>query len=180
MKIPELRIQRLSLAQCLQNKMEAAYKIDLVLIIVSLAVLIGAVGFVNPLIISPLDGYKTSETEVLFSIENADVLLIDDNSDFTTPSEYFLEDGLKINLKPGKYYWKAEGVLESKIRTLTINSEINLLLEFDGEEYDVVNAGNVKLNVDVYNGTELVDKIKLGAGDDADVVGDKIVGGLDE
>jgi len=160
--------------------MENIYKIDLVLIVVSLAVLIGVVGYINPLVVAPLDDYETSETEILFSIEKADVLLVDDNIDFTTPDEYSLEDGLKINLKPGKYYWKAVGVLESDVRTLTINSEIDLRLEFDGEGYSVVNAGNVRLNVDVYNGTELVDKVKVGINGETVVSGDKIVGSQDE
>ena len=154
-------------------------KIDLVLVVVSLVVLMGAVGYVNPLVISPLDDYETSETEILFSIEKADALLIDDNLDFTTPDEYSLEDGLRIDLKPGKYYWKAVGILESEIRTLTINSEINLELKFNGNNYNVMNVGNIKLNVDVYNGTDLVEKVKVGVGDEAKVSGDGFVGVLE-
>ncbi len=160
--------------------MDMIYKIDVALIVVSLVVLMGIVGYANPLVISPIDDYETSETEILFSIEKADVLLIDDNFDFTTPDEYSLEDGLRINLKPGKYYWKAVGILESEIRTLTINTEINLLLEFDGEGYSVRNAGNVRLNVDVYNGTDLVEKVKVVVSDSIAVEGDKFVGGQDE
>jgi hypothetical protein len=160
--------------------MENIYKIDIVLVVISLVVLIGVVGYVNPLVVSPLDDYETSDTEILFSIENAEVLLVDDNLDFTTPDRYQLKDGLKINLKPGRYYWKAVGVLESSPRTLTINSEVDLRLKFDGEGYSVLNAGNVRLNVDVYNGMELVDKVKVGVGDDAEVSGDKFVGGQDE
>lgn len=160
--------------------MKTIYKIDTVLIVVSLIALMAVVGYVNPSVIAPIDDYETSETEILFSIEKADVLLIDDNFDFTTPGEYSLKDGLKINLKPGKYYWKAVGVLESEIRTLTINSEINLMLESDGEGYSVRNVGNVRLNVDVYNGTELVDKVKVGVSDSVAVEGDKFIGGQDE
>ena len=155
-------------------------KIDLILVVGSLSVLIYLVGYVNPLVIAPLDNYEGADTSVLFSIEKADKILIDDNIDFTTPDEYIVEDGLKINLEPGKYYWKAVGVLESDVRTLTINSEINLMLEFDGDGYSVVNAGNARLNVDVYNGTDLVDKIKVSVGNSAEVDGDKFVGGLDE
>ena len=160
--------------------MKNIYKIDLVLVLVSITVLMGVVGYVNPLVVAPLDDYETSETEILFSIDKADVLLIDDNFDFTTPDEYSLENGLKINLKPGKYYWKVVGILESEVRTLMINSEIDLRLEFDGEGYSVVNDGNVRLNVDVYDGMELVDKLKIGVGDSADADGDKFVGGQDE
>lgn len=160
--------------------MDKIYKIDVVVVIVSLVVLMGIVGYVRPLVIAPLDDYETSDTEILFSIEKADVLLIDDNLDFTSPDEYSLVDGLEINLMPGKYYWKAVGVLDSAVRTLTINSEVSLILEFDGEGYSVVNAGNVRLNVDVYNGTELVESMKVGVGSEANVDGDKFVGGQDE
>ena len=45
--------------------MKNVYKIDLVLIIVSVVVLIGLVGYVRPLVIAPLDDYESSG-EVLF------------------------------------------------------------------------------------------------------------------
>ena len=48
--------------------MRRIYKIDLVLVIVSLVVLIGIVGYARPLVIAPLNDYETSETEILFSI----------------------------------------------------------------------------------------------------------------
>ena len=156
--------------------MKLIYKVDLVLIVGSLIALIVAIGYVQPLVIAPLDDYETLETEIIFSIENADVLLIDDNIDFTTPDEYSIEDGMKIELEPGRYYWKAVGVLGSEVRTLTINSEVRLELRKIDEGYGVVNVGNVGLNVDVYNGTELVSKVRVGVGDVVEAEGDKIVG----
>ena len=141
-------------------------KIDLVLIIGSLVVLVFLVGYVSPLVIAPLDNYESLERRVLFSIEKADRLLIDDNMEFSSPDEYSAEDGLKIDLEPGKYYWKAVGVVNSEVRTLTINSEVSLELRVSDEgNYEVVNAGNVWLDVDVYDGEELVDKVKLSVGD---------------
>ncbi len=161
--------------------MKIVYKIDLVIIILSLAVLIFVVGYVQPRVIAPLNDYETSETEILFSIEKAEILLIDDNLDFTSPDEYLVADGMKIDLKPGTYYWKAMGVLDSEIRTLTIRSEVSLeLREIEGEGYGVFNAGNVRLNVDVYNGTELVESVKLGVNEEVGVVGDKFIGGYNE
>jgi len=155
--------------------MDKVYKIDLVLIVVSLVVLMVLVGYARPLVIAPLDDYESSG-EVLFLIEKADYLLIDDNIDFTTPIRYEIKEGMEIDLVPGKYYWKAVGVLRSEIRTLTINSIVSLeLKEIDGG-YGVVNNGNVRLNVDVYNGTELVEKKKVGVGEVVDG-GDKYVGG---
>lgn len=155
--------------------MKRVYKIDLVLISVSLMVLIGLVGYARPLVVAPLDDYN-STGDVLFLIEKADYLLIDDNIDFTTPDKYEIKDGLDIELVPGKYYWKVVGILEGEVRTLTINSVVNLeLREVDGG-YGVVNGGNVRLNVDVYNGTRLVEKKKLGINEFVGG-GDKYLGG---
>ena len=155
--------------------MDNMYKIDLVLVVVSLVVLIGLVGYVRPLVIAPLDGYESSDNEILFVIEKADYLLVDDNFDFTTPDEYNIEDGLKLDLLPGKYYWKAVGLFEGEVRTLTINSEVSLELVEMEDGFGVVNVGNTKLNVDVYNGSELVETVKLGVSDKVSG-GDKFVG----
>ena len=161
--------------------MDKIYKIDLAIIVGSLIILMAMIGYVRPMVLSPLDDYETLDTEILFSIEKAESLSIDDNLDFSTPDEYLVEDGMKIDLQPGTYYWKAVGVLDSEIRTLTIRSEVSLeLREIEGDGFGVVNAGNVRLNVDVYNGTELVDNVKLGVKEEADMDGTKVVGGYDE
>ena len=155
-------------------------RIDLVLIIGSLVALIFLVGYVSPLVIAPLDNYESSEGKILFLIEKADKLLIDDNVDFTSPNEYNIRDGLKIDLEPGEYYWKAVGVLGSKVRKLTIESVVNLeLRKIDDGNYEVINAGNVRLNVNVYNGTKLVDKIKLEADEETESQGTGFVGEME-
>ena len=157
--------------------MENIMKFDLALVGISLVALIFVVGYVSPLVIAPLDEYE-SDGDVLFVIEKADVLLIDDNVEFSSPDEYNIEDGLKIRLEPGEYYWKAVGVLKSEVRTLTIKSIVDLeLVKVDGG-FGVVNSGNVGLNVDVYDGDELVDKVKLGVGE-VSSEGDKFEGGME-
>ena len=142
---------------------------DLVLIVGTILVLIVLVGFARPLVISPSDNLETSQNNILFSIEKADKLLIDDNIDFTTPDEYSLKDGVKINLKPGVYYWKAIGAvgLKTEIRTITINSDVDLSLRKVDSGYEVVNIGNVNLNVDVYNGTTKIDTFNVGVDNSA-------------
>jgi|SRR3989344_7095160 len=160
--------------------MDKIYKFDIAIVFVSVAVLIFLVGYARPLVIAPVDDYSSVQGEVLFNIEKADKLLIDDNIDFTTPEGYILEDDLKIELEPGKYYWKAVGVLGSEIRTFTIQSYVSLKLkkfEGDSDSYNVVNAGNVKLNVDVYDGEEIVDRLKISVGDEKISSGNKFVGG---
>ncbi|MBS3087153.1 hypothetical protein J4226_01015 [Candidatus Pacearchaeota archaeon] len=154
------------------------WKVDLVLVLVSVFVLMGIVGYARPLVIAPLDEYESVDGEVLFEFDRADVLLIDDNMDFTTPDEYRVAEGVKVGLEPGIYYWKVKGVLGSEIRILTIKSSVELRLVETPDGFSVVNAGNVRLNVDVYNGNELVEKKKLDIGGDIDG-GDKFVGGQD-
>jgi hypothetical protein len=161
--------------------MKTVHKIDFAVVFVSVFALIFLVGYVRPLVIAPIDNYSTSETTVLFSIENADRILIDDNADFTTPEEYAVKDGAEINLEPGEYYWKAVGVGNSEVRTLKIMSEVNLEMRDSGEgSYEIVNSGNVRLNVEVYNGSNLVENVKLGIGEERLSGGDKFVGGQDE
>ena len=153
-------------------------QVDLVLVIVSVVVLIGLVGYARPLVIAPLDDYESSG-EVLFLIEKADYLLVDDNVDFTTPERYDVVDGMEIELVPGEYYWKAVGVFGSEVRTFTINSVVSLELRETEDGFGVVNGGNVGLNVDVYDGLELVEQRKLEVGEGVSG-GDKYVGGSDE
>ena len=164
-----------------KNKIKLVYKIDLTILAVSLLSMIFVIGYARPLVIAPVDGLKTSDSEILFSIDKADTLFIDDNSDFTTPNVYEVKDGLEINLAPGKYFWKAKGVFESEVRTLTINSEVNFKLrKIDNSSFGVYNAGNVRLDVEVYNGTSLVEKKKIGILEEANVSGNKFIGREDE
>jgi hypothetical protein len=159
-------------------KTNKIYAIDLILIVGSLVFLLVLVGYSQPMILAPLDNLKTSES-VLFSVENAQEILIDDNLDFTSPERYVLEDSLRITLDPGKYYWKAVGILPSEIRSLEIKSRVELKLISNNGEYSVVNIGNTRLDVDVYNGTKLVDSRDVGIGEKISG-GDKFIGGQDE
>lgn len=154
-------------------------KIDMIVIGVTLLALIVLVGYAQPLVIAPLDEYKSLNGEVLFEFERADVLLIDDNEDFTTPDEYKVVEGLIVVLEPGIYYWKVSGIFGSEIRKLTIQSRVELRLVETEDGMAVVNAGNVRLNVDVYDGEELIEKRKVEVGEVVEG-GDKYIGEYDE
>lgn len=158
--------------------MKNIWKIDLAVILISVFVLIVLVGYARPLVIAPMDEYETQENNILFSFERANILFIDDNDNFTTPDEYFVKDGLELILEPGVYYWKVKGIEVSEVRKLTINSKVELKLIETKDGFGVVNAGNVGLNVDVYDEDELVDKIKLEVGDVGEG-GDKFVGAVE-
>jgi hypothetical protein len=159
--------------------MQLIYKIDMVILGISFFSLMAIIGYASPLVIAPANNFQTSESEILFNIENADILLIDDSMEFTTPDEYMLKEGLKLNLEPGTYYWKVKGILGSEIRTLTVNSKIDLQLRRKGEGYEVFNIGNVRLDVEVYNGTSLIEKrkVEVGAGVEG---GNKFIGEMSD
>ncbi len=155
------------------------YAIDFVLIVGTAFLLLFLVGYVRPLVIAPLDGLKTTENSVLFSFEKADTILIDDNIEFTSPEKIHVKDNLIVNLKPGTYYWKVQGISQSEIRKLTIESEIDLKLkEKDLEKgvYDIVNAGNTVLDVGVYDKEDLQETISLGIDEEKEVSGTKFIG----
>jgi len=155
------------------------YAIDLVLIVGTASILMFLIGYSQPLVISPLDGSEISESSVLFSFEKANTILIDDNAEFTSPRTIKVQDNLIISLKPGTYYWKVQGLLESEIRKLTINSQVDLKLkQKDSKEnlYDIVNAGNTVLDVDVYDEDTLQETVSLGIDDGAEVSGTKFIG----
>ncbi len=157
-------------------KSKNIFAIDMIFIVGTLAILGVLVGYSTPLVISPINNLNTTTSEILFSIRNADTLLIDDNINFSSPEEYKLTDKLELRLDPGIYYWKAIGILQSKIRTLTVETSVILELRKKGEDYSVINAGTVALNVDVYNRTDQIDQIELAPQGEAKTNGDKFIG----
>ncbi len=152
--------------------------IDFLLIVGTLIWIVFVFGYASPLVISPLDDYATSNNSVLFSFEKANEILIDDNLEFSSPQEIFVEDNLIVNLKPGTYYWKVQGALPSSVRKLTIISEVALKLKkSEGSRYDLVNAGNTLLNVDIYQNENLTGSIVLDVDESKEVAGTKFIGG---
>lgn len=156
--------------------MEKKKIIDVVIIGLSVLFVIGIVGYASPLVISPIDGLKTTNSSVLFEFEKADTILIDDNIEFTSPILINAENNLVVNLLPGEYYWKIKGLGESRINTLTIISEVDLKLKENGDKYSVVNAGNTELKVDIYNGSVLQGNVVLEVDEEHNSTGTLFVG----
>jgi hypothetical protein len=153
--------------------------IDLVLVVGSLLIIGGLVGYAQPLAIAPINDLETTETGVLFEFEKANVILIDDNLEFSSPQEIYVQDNLVVNLKPGVYYWKVKGVLSSEVKKLTIESEVDLKLRELEEKYEIVNSGNTKLNVDIYGELDgsLIGNVILDVDEDEEVSGTSFIGG---
>lgn len=131
--------------------MKNIWRIDLIIILVSVFVLLGIIGYIGPLVVAPLD-----VEEILFSFGNVSSFLIDDNEDFSSPDEYFFEDGLKLDLGKGVYYLKVDKEQVSEVNRLEVKSELELEFIRTEKGWDVVNVGGFRLNVEVYNKSELI------------------------
>ena len=152
------------------------YMIDGIIITATLFGLLGIFSYAQPMLIAPLDEHSTKETSVIFEFERAEVILLDDNLQFSSPEEIFAEDKFIIRLESGVYYWKARGAVDSDVRILTIASEVELMIRANGDKYELVNGGNVPLDVEIYDGDELIGRTILGREDKREVEGNKFVG----
>lgn len=155
--------------------------VDFVIVLVSALALLWAVGYVRPLVISPTDNLETPNSSVLFTFTKGKAVLLDDNPEFTSPEKIYAEDNIVINLKPGLYYWKIQGVGSSEVRTLRIVSSVDLRVRPSSEnEYEVVNAGNVALDVSVYRNESIVQTMVLAPEKSLNKSGEKFIGGQHE
>ena len=155
------------------------YGIDFVVVVGTLTMLFVIFGYARPLVIGPIDNYESTNISVLFSFEKGELILIDDNIEFSSPQKIYAQDYLVLHLEPGKYYWKIEGALPSSIRSLTINSIVDLKLrktKNENDEYEVVNAGNTLLNVEVYYNDALNQTLILDIDEGKQVSGEAFVG----
>ncbi len=150
--------------------------IDFVLIVGTVLFFASFVNYARPLVIAPINNLATTNSSVLFEFERGNIILIDDNLEFSSPQKIQAEDNLVINLKTGKYYWKIEGVLESEVREFTILSEVNLKLKRVEDKYLIVNAGNLELDVGIYENKSFVENIILDIDESKEVSGTKFMG----
>ena len=87
---------------------------------------------------------------VKFETINANVIMISENPDFSNPRYIDLTESKNIsyNLDPGTYYWKSDnGVIEGISHKFTIDSEVGMNLNKTENESELVNIGDVKINV---------------------------------
>ena len=152
------------------------YGIDALLVVGTLALVVWAFLYSTPLLNTPTDGVVATGA-VLFSFERGDFLLIDDNPDFSSPQRISVRDRALITLEPGTYYWMVEGVLPSEIRQITVESVIDLQVRASESGYDITNAGDARLNVDVYDKGVLTGNIILVPDESSGATGDAFIGG---
>lgn len=155
------------------------YALDVLIIGISLIAVLGIVGYARPLVIAPADGFASANNSVLFVFEKAEIILLDDNLEFSSPEEIYAENNLVINLEPGNYYWKVKGALDSEVRQLSVKDVVALQLQSsdEGNEYELVNVGSTLLNVEIYENGSLANEILLNAQEKEKVSGEKFIGG---
>jgi len=134
--------------------------VDMIVIVATLIGLIVAFGYAKPLLIYSDADSGGLETKVLFSFPGEKVL-IDDNPKFNSPREIAVEDGLSVSFEPGVYYWKTFDGAVGEVRKLTIKNSVELKLRKNGAVYEIINSGDEKLNVDIYDGDALLGGIVL-------------------
>lgn len=153
--------------------------LDSIVVFVTLVTLVGIFMFARPTLYSPTEGYSTTGA-VLFSFERGEIILIDDNLDFTSPQKIIVKDNIVVHMQPGTYYWKVEGALDSQIRSFSVNSVVDLRLEDNGNGYDIVNGGNTMLDVEVYDQGTLTGRVVLDTDERKTISGEEFVGGQHE
>ncbi|MEI6058571.1 MAG: hypothetical protein WCP89_02260 [archaeon] len=141
----------------IQEKPKKKTKV-IVLVVLGQFLLIGAILFFvylsAPRLEAPLNGAVIREDFVQFKFSGAEMILVDDNEDFSSPKMLNVSDlsSIGIGMKPGKYYWKAVGNVESFTRSFVIDSNVGL--ELNKNESKLKNVGNVETNVTKeYQGT---------------------------
>lgn len=140
-------------------KSKKIYIIDTMVIISTLLVLITLIGYSTPLIIYPIQ--EINQSEILFTIQNSDMLLIDDNLNFTSPEIYKLKDKLQLDLEPGKYYFKFIRQDYNQINTFEIKSGITLEFQEHENSFNLINIGENPLIIRVYDQKSQIHETEL-------------------
>ena len=150
--------------------------IDFVIIGLTLVGALFIFGYARPLIIAPLTDLTTTNSSILFAFDKADTILVDDNLEFSHPRIMHAENNLIVSLQPGVYYWKIKGLRESVVHNITILSAIDLRVQSAGDKYELTNAGNVPLSVQVYNNSKLQDTLQLSVSEKGNASGTMFLG----
>ena len=97
----------------------------------------------------PKTNIELDSTLVSFGSINANVIIISENPDFSNPRYFEIENkNISFNLEPGTYYWKADnGIIEGLKKEFTIESEVGIGINRSENESELVNVGNVKINI---------------------------------
>ncbi|MBM3234299.1 hypothetical protein FJZ19_04370 [Candidatus Pacearchaeota archaeon] len=99
-------------------------------------------------LVYPRTNINVSGNAVNFESGNAKTIIISKNPDFSNSRFIDINKNTLISLEPGTYYWKASNnFIEGWSKKFEIKSEVGLKIEEDETESELVNIGNVRVNV---------------------------------
>ncbi|MFH1289872.1 MAG: hypothetical protein ABIH92_00515 [Nanoarchaeota archaeon] len=141
--------------------------IDIILVVGILIAIGGAVFYVNSDNVAFSPEEDLAKTTALFRIEkssgSSEILIeIDDNLEFNSPEEYYVRDGTVIGLETGKHYWGITKGEIREVRQFDLEVGVNFMFrELSDGSFQVINAGDSELHVDVYNQGTYSDSVIL-------------------
>lgn len=107
----------------------------------------------------PKINVKISGNIVNFNSINANLIIISENPDFSSPIYLIAEKNTSIDLKPGTYYWKpSNNLIQGIAKKLIIKPENGEEIKNESES---LNTENVKINVTKTKEGALVGRIIL-------------------
>ncbi len=109
-----------------------------------------AAAFALIFMLYPKIAVNVNGNAVSFSTINANVIVISENPDFSNPRyiDFGNEKNLSFSLKPGTYYWKpANNFIEGLGKKFIIESNVGMKINRTENESELVNVGDVKINV---------------------------------
>jgi|TARA_Y100000310_G_scaffold69290_1_gene64737 hypothetical protein len=133
--------------------------IDFILVIGTIIVVASLIKYSEPFIVAPIS--NTKNTNILFEFEKTNLILVSQDVNFKSIKEIHPKDNLMINLKPGKYYWEFVNISDNEIKEFSILSKVDLKFVDKDDKFEVVNVGDTKLNVKLYNHGEFTGNIIL-------------------
>ncbi len=85
---------------------------------------------------------------VNFNSSNTKIIVISQSPDFSDAKYVEIKENLSLRLAPGVYYWKARNnLLEGFENRFSVDSEVGLNIERENNDTELVNMGNVRVNI---------------------------------
>jgi len=133
-------------------------------IVVGLQIIFLMIVLVSVIYLYPRANVNVNGNAVNLNSINAKLIMISENPDFSNPRYIDLSEikNQNLDLAPGKYYWKADnGIIEGFSGEFVIPTEVSLAINKTENDSDLVNIGNVKINITKEKGGVMVGRIIL-------------------
>lgn len=132
-------------------------------VVVELVALVGII-LVLTVFTPKIIGIEREDESTFFKFRNAHTILVDDNKDFSSPEKI---TDREIELDPGKYYWKAVGILgESEQGNFSIDSRVVVSMKVEERKAYVKNEGNVPVNATEKRGGVITGRMVIEEGEE--------------